>query len=52
MEKHLTSREQMEIGFCLSKEPSFQMILFPSTEEKVTYLRDLDHMSNQFLIDF
>lgn len=45
MEKHLTSREEMEI----SKEPSFLVTLFSSTEEEVTYLRDLDHKSNHFL---
>lgn len=48
MEKHLTSREEMEIGFCLSKEPSF----FSSTEEEITYLGDLDRKSNQFCNDF
>lgn len=52
MEKHLTCREEMEICFCLSKEPSFLMTLLSSTEEKFTYLRDLDHKPNQIFNDF
>lgn len=48
MEKHLTSREEMEIGFCLSKEPAF----FSSAEQEITYLGDLDHKSNQFFNNF